>query len=148
MKVQLTDAPNLSELPSEGIKRIQKIVGTLLYYARAVDNTMLVTLIPLASRQSKSTKLTSKDVNQLLNYCATHPTAILRYHASDMVLKIHSDAGYLNETKACSRAGGHFSLGNLPSKPALDNAAILSPTGSLKHVASAASEAECSALFF
>jgi len=108
---------------------------------------MLVTLSSLASRQSKATKLTNKDVNQLLNYCATHPTAILRYHSSDMLLQIHSDAGYLNETKARSRAGGHFYLGNHPHKPPLPNRAILNPTGILKHVASTASEAEYGALF-
>jgi hypothetical protein len=143
VKIQLTDSPDLSEpLPTEGIKRIQKIVGTLLYYARAVDNTMLVTLSSLASWQSKATKLTNKDVNQLLNYCATHPTAILRFHSSDMILQIHSNAGYLNESKARSHAGSHFSLGNHPHNPPLHNGAILNPTGILKHVASAASEAE------
>jgi hypothetical protein len=109
VKVQLTDAPDHSEpLPITGIKRIQRIVGTLLYYARAVDNTLLVTLSSLASRQSKATQLTDQDVNQLLNYCHTHPEATLRFRASDMLLKIHSDAGYLNESKARSRAGGHF----------------------------------------
>jgi hypothetical protein len=108
---------------------------------------MLVTLSWLASRQSKATKRTEDDVNQLLDYCATHPTAILRFHGSDMVLNIHSNAGYLNEAKARSRAGGHFSLGNHPNKPPVRNGAILNPTGILKHVASAASEAEYGALF-
>jgi hypothetical protein len=32
--------------------------------------------------------------------------------ASDMVLKIHSDAGYLNESKAHNHVKGHFYLGN------------------------------------
>jgi hypothetical protein len=64
-----------------------------------------------------------------------------------MLLKIHSDAGYLNETKARSRAGGHFFLGNLPGKPEAHNGAILNPTGILKHIASSATEAEVGALF-
>jgi hypothetical protein len=149
VKVQLTDAPNLSEpLPLTGIKRIQKIVGTLLYYTRAVDNTLLVTLSSLASRQSKATHLTNQDIAQLLNYCHTHPAeAKLRYRASDMILKIHSDAGYLNESKARSRAGGHFYLGNHDNQPDLDNGAILNRTGILRHVASAASEAKYGAPF-
>lgn len=33
-----------------------------------------------------------KHVVQLLNYCATHPNAIICYHASDMILAIESDA--------------------------------------------------------
>jgi hypothetical protein len=148
--VQLTDTPDQTErLLPEGIKRIQQIVGTMLYYARAVDNTMLVTLGSLASRQSSATELTNKDVTQFLDYCATHPLAILRFHASDMRLKIHSDAGYLNESKARSRAGGHFYLGNNNNDPTKDvpNGAILNPTGILRHVASSASEAEYGALF-
>jgi hypothetical protein len=149
IKVQLTDTPDHSALlPPSGIKRIQQIVGTMLYYARAVDNTMLVTLGSLASRQSSATELTNKDTNQFLDYCATHPSAILRFHASDMRLKIHSDAGYLNESKARSRAGGHFYLGNNdPNKEEVPNGAILNPTGILRHVASSASEAEYGALF-
>ena len=131
IKIQLTDTPDQTDrLPPEGIKRIQQIVGTMLYYARAVDNTMLVTLGSLASRQSAATELTNKDVQQFLDYCATHPTAILRFHASNMELKIHSDAGYLNESKACSRAGGHFYLGNNDPTTEVPNGAILNPTGS------------------
>jgi hypothetical protein len=38
--------------------------------------------------------------NQLLDYIATHPDAIIRYHASDMILHIHSDASYLSVSSA------------------------------------------------
>jgi hypothetical protein len=148
-KVQLTDVPDLSEpLSKDSIQRIQQIVGTLLYYGRAVDSTLLVALSSLASRQSHATALTNRDIKQLLDYCSTHPDAILQYSASNMVLRIHSDAGYLNETKACSRAGGHFYLGNADNKPDNNNATILSPTGILCHVATAASEAEYGAPLF
>ena len=53
---------------------------------------MLVTLSTLASQQSKGTAHTADAITQLLNYCATHPDAEIRYVASDMLLKIHSDA--------------------------------------------------------
>jgi hypothetical protein len=83
--------PNLSNpLPIDGIKCIQKFVGTLLYYPQAVDNTLLIMFSSLASRQSKATLLTNQDVAQLLNYCHTHPEATVLYQASDMNLKIHS----------------------------------------------------------
>jgi hypothetical protein len=121
--------------------------STTLYYARAVDGTALVALSSLSSQQSRATEATKTAVNQLLDYFATLPNAKLRYHGSDMVLKIHSDAGYLNETKAHSRAGGNCFLGNLPDKPEMYNRAILNPTGILKHIASSATEAEVGALF-
>ena len=36
---------------------------------------------------------------QLLDYLATQEDAVLSYHASDMVLAVHSEAGYLSEPK-------------------------------------------------
>ena len=44
---------------------------------------MLVTLGSLASTQSKGTEATAHASTQLLNYCVTHPDAILHYTASD-----------------------------------------------------------------
>jgi hypothetical protein len=51
-------------------------------------------------------------VIKLLNYCNTHPETKIRYHASDMILYIHSDASYLSEREAKSREGGFFYMGN------------------------------------
>ena len=142
-KVQLTDPIDHSPpLHDTAIQRIQQIVGTLLYYGRAVDNTLLVALSALTSKQSSTTERTNKSINQLLDYCHTNPNATLKYKASNMKLHIHSDAGYLNESKARSRAGGHFYLGINDEDTPFQNGAILNPTGILRHVASSASEAE------
>ncbi|GAX15903.1 hypothetical protein FisN_2Lu385 [Fistulifera solaris] len=146
VKQQLTPAPDTSEsLNKAGILRIQQIVGSLLYYSRAVDPTIAVTLSALASEQSKATQNTNKKVHQLLDYCATYPVSHLRYHASDMILKIHSDASFGNESGFRSRAGGHHYLGKANSN--FFNSAILNPTGILRHVVTSATEAEIGALF-
>lgn len=148
VKVQLTELPDDSPLlPPPQVRRCQQIVGVLLYYARAVDNTLLVPLSAIASEQSKATENTAKAIRQLLDYCATNPNAITRYKASDMQLRIHSDAGYLNEPQACSRVGGHFYLSNKAPKDDISNGAILNPTGVLKVVVSSAAEAEVAGLF-
>ena len=73
-------------------------MGTLLYYARAVDATVLVALRTIAPQQA--TQATSKYVTHLLYYCHTHPDAKVHYHASDMILNIHSDDSYNSEAKA------------------------------------------------
>ena len=39
-----------------GIKHIQKFVGTLLYYARAINSTMLMAINTVSSAQSKGTQ--------------------------------------------------------------------------------------------
>jgi hypothetical protein len=147
IQTQLTDPIDLSEpLEPEGILRLQCITGTFLYYARAVDPTMLVTLSALASYQSKGMQQTADDAVKFLNYCATHPDAILQYKQSDMVLMVHSDASYLSESKARSRAGGFFYMGN-NQKDAPHNGAILATTTIMKSVLSSAAEAEIGALF-
>ena len=47
-------------------------------------------------------------MEQSLNYPDTHTDTKLKYVASAMYLWIHSDIYYLNDPKACSRAGGYF----------------------------------------
>ena len=79
-----------------------------LYYARAVDPTMLVALSAIAADQADPTERTLEKTLYLLDYVATHPDAIITYKKSNMILAIHSDASYLTEPKARSRAGGHF----------------------------------------
>ena len=95
-------------LDKEGTKFVQQDTGTFLYYARAVDPTMLVALSAIAASQSAPTEDTMEKTLFFLDYAASHPDAILTYVASDMILSIHSDASYLTEPKARSRAGGHW----------------------------------------
>jgi hypothetical protein len=66
----------------------------------------------LASEQSNATEVTADKVIKLLNYCNTHPETKIRYHVSDMILHIHSDASYLSENEAKIRAGGFFYMGD------------------------------------
>ena len=93
-----------------GIKRIQAIIGALLYNARAVDNKLLVALSTLGTQQASATTATKADCGWLLDYCATYPDDGIICRASDMVLAAHSDAGFNNETKARSRTGAHIFL--------------------------------------
>jgi hypothetical protein len=92
--------------------KIQKVTGSIFYYAIAVDQTVIVPLNDIATEQTKATGKTQSTTNQLLYYLATHPDATIRYHASDMILHIHSDASYLSVSNAPSRLGGLFFCGN------------------------------------
>jgi hypothetical protein len=94
---QLTKVEDTSaKLGKAEITRLQAIiVGTsLLFYAHAIDSTMLVALRSLASAQSGGTQATAKAAAHLLNYAATHPDATLHYHASNMILQVQSDASH------------------------------------------------------
>ena len=127
--------------------RIQQIVGSLLYYSRAVDPTMLVALNSLASQQANPTQTTVQQLNQLLDYVATHPDAIIEYTPSEMILKVHSDASYLSEPRARSRFGGHYYLGSKPVLTTTHNGPVHTTANVLKHVLSSISEAEYGGIF-
>jgi hypothetical protein len=140
---------NTPILDATGKKRIQKIVGSFLYYGRAVDLTILKALNSLSRQQSVPTQATAARTDQLLDYLATHPNATVRFYASDMLLQVHSDASYLNEPDGRSTAGGHYFLGKPPidNQPIFLNGPIYSLCTTLKHVAASAAEAELGALF-
>eukprot|EP00957_Ditylum_brightwellii_P070734 5375940-Ditylum_brightwellii.AAC.1 len=88
-------APDTSNpLGKLGIKKIQEIIGTLLYYARQVDPIMLATIGTIAVAQSKGTEVTAKAVEHLLDYCDSHQNATIRYTPSNILLKVHSNADY------------------------------------------------------
>ena len=73
---------------------------------------------------------------------------MLRYRASDMILKVHSDSSYLNEANARSCGGGHSYLGDkADNKPERPNGALLNTSKIMRNVMSSAAEAECGSLF-
>ena len=82
----------------------------------------------------------------LLIYLATRLEATVIFYASDMTLNIHSDPSYLSESRARSRAGGHFFLSSNCQYPP-NNGAILSIAKIIKNVMSSAAEAELGALY-
>ena len=94
------DADPLPIFSKQETTKIQQIVSSLLYYARAVDPTLLVALGSIASDQNKPTASTAAAITQILNYVATHPLAMIKYTASQMILHVHSDASYLSEKKS------------------------------------------------
>ena len=136
-------------LEGKMITKVQSIVGALLYYARALDSTMLPALNQIGTQQSAPTINTKRAVNQLLDYANTYKHTRVRFHASDMQLEIDSDAAYLVLPKARSRMAGYFKLLDDPKNKqrTLYNGAILIECRTLRHVVSSAAEAETNSVF-
>ncbi len=118
----------------------------LLYYARAGDNKLLVALSAIAACQSYATVATEQAVHLLLDYIATYPADGIVYRSSDMILCAHADAGFLNETNSCSRAGAHIFLLKNDPFPRF-NGPLLSIAQIIKFVMASAAESELAALF-
>ena len=107
---------------------------------------MLVALGDISSVQSKATEETNKEIDWLLDYATTHPDASITYTASNMILRIHSDASYLSVPRARSRVGGHFYL-SLGTTTQDINDLIHSVSKILKNIVSSAAEVEIAATF-
>ena len=71
----------------------------------------------------------------------------MRYHASDMILMLHSDASHLSEPILKSRATGHHYLSEKSDRD-LNNGTILTLSKIIKHVMGSAGESEVEALYY
>jgi len=144
-EVQTVDEDKSPPLTPEQIKRVQNIVGMLLYYERAVDSTLLTALNAITARQSNGTQAVAEACHQLLDYVTTHPDAGIRYHACDMIRAVHTDASYLSEIRGESRAAGHFYLTNRNNED-FNNGAVLMLSFIIKHVIISIGSGTCHSL--
>jgi hypothetical protein len=140
-KTQYATKDETPPLTAQQCLTIQKVTGSVLYYARAVDPTVLMPLNDIATEQTKATEKTQAATNQMLDYLATHPDA------SDMILHIHSDASYLSVSNARSRLGGLFFLGNKSPDQETLNGSILNIAAVIKNLVASAAESEVGACF-
>ncbi len=128
---------------------LQSIVGSLLYYSRAVDPSMLPGLNGISTQQADPTINTQSKVNDLLDYVATHSNAAIRFHVCNMCLYIDSDTAFLVLPKARSRLAKHFFLSDLPHPncPIRPNGPILTKCKTIHSVVASAVEADPMASF-
>ena len=69
----------------------------------------MTALNSLAAVQTKPNIETAKKITHFLNYSTTHLDAIIEYKKNGMIIHIYSNASYISEPEARSRAGGYFS---------------------------------------
>ena len=144
---QMTYIEDTSPLLDEsGVKRIMSIAGAVLFYGRAIDNTLLVTLNSIGTQQTAAIEVTNEAVNQMLDYLATYPNDGIVYRSSDIILAAYSDAGFHNEIKGRSRAGAHIFISEDDPIPHC-NGPIMSISQVIKFVMTFTAEAKLAALY-
>ena len=157
-KIQYSADPDETPcLEATNTRHAQEILSTFLFYARAVDLTMLKAIGSLATQQAQPSKATMKGIVKVLSYAAAHPDAQIQHRASNMVLWIDSNASNLSEAKSRSTSAGYHFLSDRPADPArppqpnniepMHNAPVYVVCDIMKEVVSAASEAELAGLF-
>ena len=107
--------------------------------------TVIMALSCSTTEQTKGTEKTMTRYTQLLDYLPRHADAKVRFHTSDMILNIHSDAFYLSEEKAQPFFGGGWLLSDY--KPIRLNGASPVSTTILRFVVASAAKAELGALY-
>jgi hypothetical protein len=140
-----TDSSTL--LSAERKQRVQALVGYFLYYARAVDPTMLVALGQIASNQAAATENVEAACTHFLHYANTYPNATIVYRSSDMILRVVTDSSFHSEPSAGTRMGGVQILGD-HDDPTRLNGMIDTLCKLIDVVVASAAEAELGALFF
>ena len=145
--MQITKVDNSAPMDKKQKTLLQQVCGTFLYYARAIDCTILHALNDLATKVNSGTQETAKALTHFLNYCATHTDTTMIYRASDMILYNHSDAAYLVASEARSRVGGYTYFGNKEGKEEIINGPIAVLAKVIKAVMSSAAEAKIGALY-
>jgi hypothetical protein len=118
-----------------------------LYYAQEVDQKVLMLVNDIATEKTKATEKIQAAANRLLDYLATHPDATIRYHKSDMILHIHSDASYISVSHERGRLGGLFYCGRKKPQAYKLNGSILNAASVIKNGVASAAESEVGACF-
>ncbi len=86
----------------------------MLFYARALDLSILTAVRQLSSYQSNPTQLDLTAAYRLLNYVSSHPIPSKTIHPSSVALWACTDASYLSRPKSGSVAGCSVGLGDPP----------------------------------
>jgi hypothetical protein len=127
------------------VKTLQQVVGSLLYYGRAVDHRILPAVAALSSHQSSPTANTMASMRRLLGYVSRYPDAFLTFRPSAMLLRVHSDGSHLSRPNSRSVAGGFHFLGT--ADPTFLNPPIHCFSSQIPVVTAAVSETEYAAAF-
>jgi hypothetical protein len=135
------------KLDAEQKLYVQKVVGSLLYYARIIDHSMLTEVTAIGSEVANVTKSTIEKVKKLLNYAATYKDNKVIYNKSKMILRIQSDASYLSRSKSRSVGGGIAYLINNENNMHEINGAIQCLRNVIDVVIASAAEAEYAGVF-
>ena len=109
LATQQSSAPKLN---SADTNRVQSINGTFLYYALALDPTMIPSIKNISACQYVPTQYIMEPFNQVMDYVSTHPNSTIRYHPSNLILMTDIDADYLVIPVSCSHIAGHYYFTN------------------------------------
>jgi hypothetical protein len=109
------------KLSPEESKEMQSVIGSILYYACAVNITVLMALSSIAIKQTKGTTSTMERPNNSLIIWQQKPDATTWFRVSDMIINVHLDALYLSAERPTAEHAGIFSWDGPPKTATQSN---------------------------
>ena len=134
-------------LDAPTVTLIQGIIGAILFYALAVEPTVITAVCDLASEQARPTAQLLTKVDRLLSYVTSYPNNELIFQASDMNYKMESDGSYLSRASSQSVAGGFGHFGMNDPESTFVNGPIYNISKVLDVIVASAGECEYGSLF-
>jgi hypothetical protein len=141
VKVQKPVEDDTPPLSPADTTTLQAIIGSILYYARAVDPTMLTICNTIASEQATPTEAVKAHAVRLLQYAARFPNNAIVFNESKMHLIIQADASFNSRPKGRSVAGGIAYCGDVDD-PTKENGMLHAISSIIDVVCASAGEAE------
>ena len=140
----------LASLPAtpEEIKIIQRIHGIFLYYSRVCNFLLKPALLDIATQMHRPTKRTYANAIHLAGYALKYPNTQILYNASDMILRVQSDASHHRHPNSRSVAGGiHYLVTNNAPNDTINGPIQTICKQLVESVCASATESEYAALF-
>ena len=109
-KSQMRDTKNYKPADARGKKFVERVHGKYLWYSQHGDPTFQPSLLYMSTELANPTTRTVEAAERIVGYAEKHPNRGVHYRASDMVLKIQSDASHHGLPGSRSVAGGIFYL--------------------------------------
>jgi hypothetical protein len=147
-KAQYATIDDIEPLSKTDTKTLQEIVGSMLYYARAVDPTMLTTTSTIFSQQAVPTQVVRAQAVQLLQYAAAYSINVIVYKKSKMHVILQVDASYLSRSKKVVQLqADRVAYFGDADNPTAENSMIHAISSIIDVVVSSAEEAKYGAAF-
>ena len=139
----------LAEIPAtpEEAKLIERIHGVFLYYSRT-DFMLKPALLDIATEMHSPTKRTFARAMHLAGFAEKYPNTQIMFEATDMILRVQSDASHHRLPNSRSVAGGIHYLVNIDSPIDAINGPVQTICKQIAvSVCASATESEYAALF-
>ena len=116
---QYSEADQSTPLNEDEVKRLQQIIGCLIFLAFTVRYDIVTAVCIVSAMQGKPTKKVLEAAHHILRYLKKHPKRGITFYPTNYKFIVYSDASQGADSKARGRTGGfgYFERADNPDLP-------------------------------